>query len=49
MAAFERFLRTVTLRRLSFVLFVVTLSLVFNPLFLPLRITYQTLDFYDRM
>lgn len=49
MAAFERFLRTVTLRRLAFVLFLITLILVFNPLFLPLRITYQTQDFYDRM
>jgi hypothetical protein len=49
MAAFESFLKTVTLRRMAAVLFVLSLILVFQPLFLPLRITYQTQDFYDRM
>jgi hypothetical protein len=49
MAAFESFLKTVTLRRMAFVMFVLTLILVFQPLFLPLRITYQTQDFYDRI
>lgn len=49
MAAFERFIKTVTLRRMSAIFFVLTLILVFQPLFLPLRITYQTQDFYDRV
>jgi len=49
MAAFEDFLKLVTLRRMSAVFFVLTLILVFQPLFLPLRITYQTQDFYDRI
>jgi hypothetical protein len=49
MAAFESFLKTVTLRRMAAVFFVLTLILVFQPLFLPLRITYQTQDFYDRI
>jgi len=49
MAAFERFIRTVTLRRMAAVFFVLTIILVFYPLLLPLRITYQTQDFYDRI
>jgi hypothetical protein len=34
---------------MSAVMFVLTLILVFQPIFLPLRITYQTQDFYDRI
>lgn len=49
MAAFERFIRTVSLRRLAAVFFVLSLILVFYPLLLPLRITYQTQDFHDRI
>ncbi len=49
MAAFERFIRTVSLRRLAAVFFVLTIILVFYPLLLPLRITYQTQDFHDRI
>lgn len=49
MAAFERFIRTVSLRRLAAVFFVLTIVLVFYPLLLPLRITYQTQDFHDRI
>jgi hypothetical protein len=49
MAAFEDFLKLVTLRRMSAVLFILTFILVFQPIFLPLRITYQTQDFHDRI
>lgn len=49
MAAFERFIQIVTLKRMSAVFFVLVMFLVFNPLFLPLRISYQTQDFYDRI
>ncbi len=49
MAAFERFIKVVTLRRMAAVFFILVFILVFYPLLLPMRITYMTQDFYDRI
>jgi hypothetical protein len=49
MAAFERFIKTVTLRRMAAVFFILVFILVFYPLLLPLRVSGYTQDFYDRI
>ena len=45
----DKFRKALTVQRLALIMVAITVFLLFRPLFLPMKIGFQTQDFYDRI